>query len=104
MPLANEAQSPLPILFELDRGEKQTILLAGKYPGSTVIVDERLARSVADYLGMKVTDTLGVLAKAKALGMIPSFRAAALAMREQGLYYSDGLITRLAQQLGELKA
>ena len=104
VPLADEAQSTLPILFELDRGEKQTILLAGKYPGSTVVIDERLAQYVADYLGMKVTGTLGVLAKARTLGMIPSFRTAALAMREQGLYYSEGLIRRIAQQLGELKA
>lgn len=39
VPLADQAQSSLPILFELDRGEKQTILLAGKYPDSTVIIE-----------------------------------------------------------------
>ncbi|WP_295385500.1 DUF3368 domain-containing protein [uncultured Thiodictyon sp.] len=100
-PLADEAESSLPILFELDRGEKQTIALARKCPDSTVIIDERLARSVAEYLGIKVTGTLGVLVKAKTLGLIPSFHEAALAMQRQGLYYSEGLIRRLAQQLGE---
>ena len=45
---------------------------------------------------------LGVLAKAKASGLIPSFYAAAQGMREQGIHYSDGLITRLAQHLGEI--
>lgn len=68
---------------------------------STVIIDERLARSIAEYLGLKVTGTLGVLVKAKALGLISSFQEAALAMRQQGLYYSEGLITRLAQALRE---
>lgn len=103
VPIADEGGSSLPVLFELDRGEKQTIVLARKYPDSTVIIDERLARSVAEYLGLKVTGTLGVLVKAKALGLISSFQEAALAMREQGLYYSEGLITRLAQALGEGK-
>ncbi|WP_295434383.1 DUF3368 domain-containing protein [uncultured Thiodictyon sp.] len=103
-PLPDEEESSLPILFELDRGEKQTLALARKYPDSTVIIDERLARSVAEYLGIKVTGTLGVLVKAKALGLISSFQDAALAMQGQGLFYSTGLITRLANQLGEGQA
>jgi len=90
------------VLLELDRGEKQTLLLASKHTDSTVIIDERLGRNVAEYMGLQVTGTLGVLAKAKASGFIPSFYAAAQGMREQGIHYSDGLITRLAQHLGEI--
>ncbi len=101
VPVADEKTSDLPVLFELDRGERQTILLARKYPGSTVIIDERLARRVAEYMKLRVTGTLGVLAKAKSDGHIPSFYEAADAMRRQGLHYSPGLIVRLAQHLGE---
>lgn len=101
IPTADEAMSVLPVLFELDRGEKQTLALARKCPGSTVIIDERLGRRVAEYLGIRVTGTLGVLAKAKSVGMIPSFREAAHAMVEQGIHYNAGLIARLAHHLGE---
>ncbi len=94
----------LPVLLELDRGEKQTILLARKFSDSTVIIDERLGRRIAEYLGMRVTGTLGILAKARSLGIIPSFYEAAHAMREQGLHYNEGLITRIARHLGEVKA
>lgn len=102
MPMADESSSNMPVLLELDRGEKQTLLLASKHTDSTVIIDERLGRNVAEYMGLQVTGTLGVLAKAKASGFIPSFYAAAQGMREQGIHYSDGLITRLAQHLGEI--
>jgi predicted nucleic acid-binding protein len=49
-----------------------------------------------------VTGTLGVLAKAKSIGLIPSFHEAAQAMRRQGIHYNAGLITRIAQHLGEI--
>ena len=101
-PVADEATSTLPILFKLDRGEKQTIGLARKHGAAKVIIDERLGRRVAEYLGLSVTGTLGVLAKAKSTGLIPSFHDAAQAMRQQGIHYNAGLITRLAQHLGEI--
>lgn len=66
-----------------------------------VIMDERLGRRIAEYVGLKVTGTLGVLAKAKSLGLIPSFRAAADALTGEGIYYSAALIARLADHLGE---
>jgi len=101
IPAADEATSTLPVLFELDRGEKQTIILARKYSADSVIIDERLGRRVAEYLGLNVIGTLGVLAKAKSIGLIPSFLDAAQAMRQQGIHYNVGLIERLAHHLGE---
>lgn len=102
IPVVDEATSTLPILFELDRGEKQTIALARKHGAARVIIDERLGRRVAEYLGLNVTGTLGVLAKAKTTKLIPSFHEAAQSMRQQGIYYNADLITRLAQHLGEI--
>lgn len=101
IPVEDEAIAALPVLFELDRGEKQTIVLARKYDATRVIIDERLGRRVAEYFGLNVTGTLGVLAKAKSIGLIPSFNEAAQAMRRQGIYYNAGLISRLSKHLGE---
>jgi len=64
IPVPDESSSNMPVLFELDRGEKQTLLLASKHHDSTVIIDERLGRNVAEYMGLQVIGTLGVLAKA----------------------------------------
>ncbi len=101
IPVADEVDTALSVLFELDRGEKQTILLAKKYKADKVIIDERMGRSIAEYLELNVVGTLGVLAKGKKLGLIKSFRDTALGMQSQGIYYNTSLIQRIAQQLGE---
>ncbi len=88
-------------VLDLDRGEQQTLLLARHHGSDLVVIDERRARNLAEYLGLRVTGTLGILAKAKASGLIPSFREAAAAMHDQGIYYSQRLIDRLAHRLNE---
>jgi hypothetical protein len=60
-----------------------------------------LGRNLAEYLGLNVTGTLGVLLKAKQMGLIESFSESAEAMRRQGVYFSDALIQRLASRIGE---
>ena len=91
----------LPVLFELDRGEKQTLLLAMRQKAGLVLMDERLGRRMAEYLGLQVTGTLGILLKAKATGLIPSFLNAAMEMKKQGMFFNPALIVRLASQVGE---
>lgn len=81
--------------------EQQTIALALKHNADMVIMDERIGRRVAEYFGLHVTGTLGILAKAKALGLIASFYETAMNMREEGIYFNAALISRLAQHLGE---
>ncbi len=101
IPVADDNDAALTILFELDRGEKQTILLARKNKADKAIIDERIGRRIAEYLGLNVTGTLGILAKAKTLRLIDSFRDAAFGMQHQGIYYNISLIQRLVRYLGE---
>jgi predicted nucleic acid-binding protein len=97
-----ESEMQLPALFELDRGERDTLLLAALQSQALVLMDEKLGRNMAEYMGLQVTGTLGVLVKARAQGLIPSFSQAASRMREQGIYFHEGLIRRIATRLGEL--
>ena len=96
-----QSERHLPALFELDRGERDTLLLAALHSDALVVMDEKLGRNMAEYMGLRVTGTLGVLAKARSLGLIPSFTAAATRMQEQGIYFHQGLVNRLATRLGE---
>ena len=67
-----------------------------------MILDERMGRNQAEYLGLRVTGTLGVLLKAKQRGLITSFRDKAEAMRAQGIRFNScALVTRLAREAGE---
>ncbi|SMF96210.1 protein of unknown function [Methylomagnum ishizawai] len=89
------------VLLELDKGEKHTLDMARKLNADWVIIDEKIGRNMAEYLGLKVTGTLGVLLKAKQQNWIPSFRDAAAAMVRQGIRYNHGLVDKLARQVGE---
>lgn len=97
-PSPTAAQSPL---WELDAGERDTIELACALKADLVIIDEKLGRNHAEFLGLKITGTLGVLLKAKQLGLITSFTAMAEKMRTQGIRYSPELVARLAAKVGE---
>jgi len=44
---------------------------------------------------------LGVLAKARMQGLIPSFTQVAQHMREQGIYYQTDLLRKIAVRIGE---
>jgi predicted nucleic acid-binding protein len=89
------------VLLELDKGEKHTLDMACKLKADWVIIDEKIGRNMAEYLGLQVTGTLGVLLKAKQQGLIASFLDSVLAMQAQGIYYQSALIKRLAQRVGE---
>lgn len=89
------------VLLELDKGEKHTLDMAGKYKADWIIIDEKIGRNMAEYLGLRVTGTLGVLLKAKQQDLIPSFLESVKAMQSQGIYYQTSLINKLAQTVGE---
>ncbi len=60
--------------LQIDRGESSAIALALEIPGSTVILDDYKARKIASRLGINYTGTIGVIIKAKLLGIIPSIK------------------------------
>ena len=98
---APSPSAPRSPLWELDAGERDTIELACALKADLVIIDEKLGRNHAEFLGLKITGTLGVLLKAKQLGLITSFTAMAEKMRTQGIRYSPELVARLAARVGE---
>lgn len=89
------------ILLELDKGEKYTLQMAKELKADRVIIDEKIGRDVAEYLGLEVTGTLGILLKAKQNGWVESFTESANAMSDQGIHYNKALIKKLAKAIGE---
>jgi predicted nucleic acid-binding protein len=66
-----------PLLLGLDAGELAVLLLAQQITPDWVIVDERLARSVAFALGLPVKGTLGILLTAVLAGLLTKQEALA---------------------------
>lgn len=64
----------LPLINDLGPGETETLMLALESPGSIALLDDSLARRVAETLGVHFTGTLGLLLDAKRAGLISSVR------------------------------
>jgi predicted nucleic acid-binding protein len=60
-----------------------------------------LGRNLAEYLGVKVIGTLGILLKAKQQNKITSFVDCVKSMQAQGIRYNNQLVERLAELVGE---
>ena len=97
----NKNYPPNPLLISLDDGEKHTIEAALADRADFAIIDEKLGRNLAEYLGVRVIGTLGILLKAKQQNKINSFVGCVKAMQAQGIRYNNQLVERLAIQIGE---
>lgn len=85
----------------LDLGETAVIQLAIEQGVSTVAIDEWKGRRMALALGLDVTGSLGLVAKAKKLGLIPKAKPLVKRAAEQGIHYHPELIAAVLRELGE---
>lgn len=87
---------------KLHDGEVEVMILAQeKGRDSLVIIDDNAAKKTAKYLGLTVTGTMGVLLKAKRLGIIKEVKPILQEMKKSGFYISDSLIKLVLKQAGE---
>ena len=75
--------------------------LALEEPASLIIVDDLLARKIAQLRGLRLTGTAGVLLRAKREGYISDVRPLLDRLIELGFHLSDEVKNRIIQQAGE---
>lgn len=62
----------VPLVTDLGPGETEVLMLALETPEATVVLDDALARQLAEMLGLRLTGTIGLLLDAKAAGLAPA--------------------------------
>jgi predicted nucleic acid-binding protein len=65
-----DSAAALPLVTDLGPGETQVLMLALELPEAVAVLDDALARRVAQTLDLKLTGTLGLLIDAKRAGLI----------------------------------
>lgn len=93
--------APDPRFFMLDAGERATLSAALQANADRVLIDERLARNLAEYHGLQVVGTLGTLLKARQTGLIRAFLPPVRLLQQAGFWYHEPLVKRLAALVGE---
>ena len=68
-----KSEQALPLITNLGPGETEVLML-GLELAAVVVLDDGLARRVAEAVGLKFTGTLGLLLDAKRAGHIPAIR------------------------------
>ena len=89
------------LLKLLDLGEASAIQLALKDKIDTVCIDESAGRRVARIHNLSLTDSIGILLRAKREGRLPSVRQALGSMKSKGIWLSERVIEFALRHAGE---
>lgn len=87
---------------KLHDGEVEVMILAQEPPlADLVIIDDNAAKKTAKYLGLHVTGTLGVLLKAKRMGLIERIGSIIDELCKNGFYVDNSVKAMALKQAGE---
>lgn len=87
--------------YSLDPGEAEVLALAYQLKPDFVIIDELKGRKMANYLGIDVIGTLGLLLMSKELKIIAEVKPLMQQLKKKGIWISNKLydeVLRLAQE------
>jgi len=97
---SSQLVQPLTIL--VDAGEAQAIALAQTTPNCIILLDDARARKIAARLNIKQIGTIGLLLRAKRMGLVEKIRPHLKALIENGIYIRQQLIDAVLHDAGEL--
>jgi predicted nucleic acid-binding protein len=87
--------------LQVDKGEASAIALAIEIADCTIILDDYKARKLAERLKLQIIGTVGVIVKAKLLGIVTSVKPFLEKMQQSGFYLSAEIIELALKEAGE---
>jgi predicted nucleic acid-binding protein len=89
------------LLDEMDLGEAEAIVLAREIGADWVLMDEKKGRQKLLQMGINKIGTVGILLKAKQVGLVPAIRPEIEKLRQHGFSISQDVIDAVLQQAHE---
>jgi len=91
--------NPLNILVDL--GEAEAIALGQEISDCILLLDDSQARKVAKRLNLRIVGTIGLLLRAKRMGLIGEIRPCIERLQSSGIYIRQGLIDAVLVEADE---
>lgn len=89
------------VAWSLGAGESAVLAVARAQSPALAIIDDAAARACARAIGVPVMGTLGVVLRAKRLGIVSSAADIVRGLRRAGLYIADSTIASALATVGE---
>ncbi len=89
------------LLDEMDFGEAETIVLARELGAGLVLMDEKKGRNMLEQLKLNKIGTVGILLKAKQMGLINLLRPELDNLQKRGFSVSQFVVTKILSQADE---
>jgi uncharacterized protein len=97
--LKNEFSSSL--LYELDKGEKEVIIMGKELNADLLVLDENVARNIAELLNLNITGTLGILLLSKEQKLIKSIKYLMDELRSKSFWISNDVYNSILKYANE---
>jgi len=92
----------LQLIADLGPGESEVLAFATNHPSSLVILDDKLARRIAEMQGFLLTGTAGVLLRAKQQGFVTALKPVIEKLLDLNFRLKPDLITAILELSGEV--
>ena len=91
----------LNLIVDLGLGESEVLAIATNHPSALVILDDKLARRIAEMQEFRLTGTAGVLLRAKEKGLIPVLKPIIDKLLNLNFRLKPGLVKAILELAGE---
>jgi len=89
------------LTFIMDYGESESVVLYHELHADFLLIDDKKARNIAENLGVNCIGIIGLLSKAKAVGLIENLKPLFETFLSNKRYYSVDLLNTVLKLNGE---
>lgn len=94
-------KSPNYLSLVMDYGESESVILYNEVQADYLLIDDSKARTIAETLGVRCIGSIGLLIRAKQMGLLNALKPIFAYWLKNGRYFSKSLLNTVLTKIGE---